>query len=102
MAGCARREILREAEIGTYHGWSKCTQRAFLCGYDQERGINYHDRRRWIETLLHSIRPGRLLSFLGPAVWLARVARSGGGVGGVRSDAGGQRTSVVAEVRGHC
>ena len=52
MTGCARKEIVREGEIGTYHCWSKCTQRAFLCGYDRETGIDFDYRREWIESLL--------------------------------------------------
>ena len=52
MAGCARREIVREGEIGVYHTWSRCVQRAFLCGQDPLTGHNYDYRRNWIERLL--------------------------------------------------
>ena len=52
MPATARKDIVREGEIGTYHCWSRCVQRAFLCGYDPltERDFDY--RRGWIEDLL--------------------------------------------------
>jgi hypothetical protein len=52
MPANARKDIVREGEIGTYHCWSRCVQRAFLCGYDpvSERDFDY--RRGWIEDLL--------------------------------------------------
>ncbi len=52
MPANARKDIVREGEIGTYHCWSRCVQRAFLCGYDPltERDFDY--RRGWIEDLL--------------------------------------------------
>ena len=52
MPGHARRDIVREGEIGTYHCYSRCVQRAFLCGEDAYTGINYEHRRTWIQLLL--------------------------------------------------
>ncbi|MFO7906031.1 MAG: hypothetical protein R6U98_25455, partial [Pirellulaceae bacterium] len=52
MAGTARHQVVRDGEIGTYHCWSKCTQRAFLCGQDSETGINFDYRRAWVEALI--------------------------------------------------
>jgi REP element-mobilizing transposase RayT len=52
VAGNARRDIVREGEIGTYHCWSRCVQRAFLCGYDEVTGIDFDYRRAWLEELL--------------------------------------------------
>jgi hypothetical protein len=51
MPGCARREIVREGEIGVYHVWSRCVQRAFLCGRDPYTGEDYSYRREWIQRL---------------------------------------------------
>ena len=52
MAGCARRDIVREGEIGVYHTWSRCVQRAFLCGYDEVTRTDFDYRREWIKKLL--------------------------------------------------
>jgi len=52
MPGCARKEIVREGEIATYHCWSRCVQRAWLCGDDPYSGQNYDHRRVWIKSLL--------------------------------------------------
>ena len=52
MAGCARNQIVREGEIGVYHTWSRCVQRAYLCGDDPLTGVNYDYRRSWIQDLL--------------------------------------------------
>ena len=52
MPGCARKEIVRDGEIATYHCWSRCVQRAWLCGDDPYSGQNYDHRRVWIKSLL--------------------------------------------------
>ena len=52
MPGCARREIVREGEIGVYHAWSRCVQRALLCGQDPLTGRNFEHRRQWVQKLL--------------------------------------------------
>ena len=38
MPAYARKDIVREGEVATYHCWSRCVQQAFLCGYDPETG----------------------------------------------------------------
>ena len=40
----ARKEIVREGEVGVYHTWSRCVQKACLCGLDPETGIDFDDR----------------------------------------------------------
>ena len=52
MPGYARKEIVREGEIGVYHTWSRCVQKAFLCGLDPETGIDFDYRRVGIKSLL--------------------------------------------------
>ena len=52
MPSHARSEIVREGEIGIYHTWSRCVQRAFLCGSDPVTGIDFDYRRVWIKSLL--------------------------------------------------
>lgn len=52
MPANARKDIVREGEIGTYHCWSRCVQRAFLCGYDPVTERDFDYRRGWIDSLL--------------------------------------------------
>ena len=52
MPGYARSEIVREGEIGIYHTWSRCVQKAFLCGWDPESNMDFDHRRDWIKSLL--------------------------------------------------
>jgi hypothetical protein len=49
MPACARREIVAKAEVGVYHCWNRCVQRAFLCGRDPVTGVDFEYRRDWIE-----------------------------------------------------
>ena len=52
MPGHARKDIVREGQIGVYHTWSRCVQRAHLCGFDPLTGQDFEHRRVWIKTLL--------------------------------------------------
>ena len=52
MPANARKDIVREGEIGTCHCWSRCVQRAFRCGYDPVTERDFDYRRGWIEDLL--------------------------------------------------
>ena len=52
MPANARKDIVREGEIGIYHCWSRCVQRAFLCGFDAVTQRDFDYRRGWIESLL--------------------------------------------------
>ncbi len=52
MPGYARKYLVREGEVATYHCWSRCVQRSFLCGYDPVTGRDFSYRRGWAENLL--------------------------------------------------
>ena len=52
MPTCSRGDIVREGEIAIYHCWSRCVQRAYLCGQDPYTGRDFSYRREWIEKLL--------------------------------------------------
>jgi hypothetical protein len=52
MPGHARKDIIRRGEIAVYHTWSRCVQRAVLCGQDPVSGKSFEHRRVWIQSLL--------------------------------------------------
>ena len=52
MPGHARKDLVREGEVATYHCWSRCVQRSFLCGFDPLTGRDFSYRRGWAEDLL--------------------------------------------------
>ncbi len=39
-------------DAGRNHCWSRCVQKAFLCGYDPETKVDFGYRRPWMEDLL--------------------------------------------------
>ena len=52
MPAYARKEIVREGEVGIYHCIARCVRRAFLCGEDRLTGKNFEHRRGWIQERL--------------------------------------------------
>lgn len=52
MPSHARKDIVQDGEIAVYHTWSRCVQRAWLCGRDPFTGRDYSHRREWNEALL--------------------------------------------------
>lgn len=51
----ARREIIDEAEEGTYHCISRCVRRAFLCGFDKVTKKHFDHRKQWVEERLKQL-----------------------------------------------
>ncbi len=49
MPASARGEVVAKGEVGVYHCWNRCVQRAFLCGSDPLTGRDYGYRRDWVE-----------------------------------------------------
>ena len=48
----ARKELIRDGEMGTYHVRGRVVRRAFLCGYDEFTNKNYDYRKTWIKQRL--------------------------------------------------
>ncbi len=49
MPAGSRGEVVIKGEVGVYHCWNRCVQRAFLCGTDPVTGRDYEYRREWIQ-----------------------------------------------------
>lgn len=47
-----RGETVNPEQQGTYHCWSRCVRRAFLCGVCRQTGKNYEHRKAWIQDRL--------------------------------------------------
>ena len=55
MPAYARREIVREGEVGVYHCVARCVRRAFLCGRDAHTGQSFEHRKGWIRRRLEEL-----------------------------------------------
>ena len=55
MPAYARREIVREGEVGVYHCVARCVRRAFLCGFDAPTGTSFEHRKGWIRGRLEEL-----------------------------------------------
>ena len=48
----ARKFLIRDGEIGTYHVISRCVRRSWLCGVDPYSGMDYSHRKEWVRRRL--------------------------------------------------
>lgn len=51
----ARSETVNPREEGTYHCYSRCVRRAYLCGLCKLTGKNYDHRKAWMERRLREL-----------------------------------------------
>jgi hypothetical protein len=51
MPSCTRRTVVPKGEVGVYHCWNRCVQRAWLWGRDPVSGTDYTYRREVIEEV---------------------------------------------------
>jgi putative transposase len=55
MPAYARRQIVREDQVGVYHCIAQCVRRAFLCGMDPYTGHDCSHRKGWILERLREL-----------------------------------------------
>ena len=48
----ARRNLIREDQVGAFHTIGRCIRRAWLCGFDSVTGTNYEHRKHWVKNRL--------------------------------------------------
>jgi REP element-mobilizing transposase RayT len=64
----ARRELVREGEVGVFHCVQRCVRRAFLCGDDRASGQSFEHRRAWIRGRLEDLAGAFAVEVCGYAV----------------------------------
>ena len=55
MPSSPRREVFEPDVVGIYHCYNRCSQRAFLCGYDPLTQTDFSHRKEWIRNGLKSL-----------------------------------------------
>ena len=55
MPGTPRKDVFDPDSVGIYHCYSRCTQRAFLCGQDAMTGKDYSHRKVWIRDRMRQL-----------------------------------------------
>ena len=55
MPAGPRAEVVAKGEVGVYHCWNRCVQRAFLCGKDPVTGRDFEYRRQWLQQTEQSL-----------------------------------------------
>jgi len=55
MPAYARKEIVREGEVGIYHCTSRCVRQAFLCGWDPVTQLCFDHRKEWVRARLEQL-----------------------------------------------
>ena len=51
----ARKQLVDRKTPGFYHCTNRCVRRTFLCGIDEETGIDYSHRKEWLEKRMFEL-----------------------------------------------
>jgi hypothetical protein len=68
MPGTPRQDIFDSEKVGIYHAYTRCTQRALLCGVDPLTGNDYSHRKEWIRDRLKELTSAMAVDVLDYAV----------------------------------
>ncbi len=55
MPAYARRDIVKDDQVGVYHCIARCVRRAFLCGVNPYTGRDYNHRKEWVIDRLRQL-----------------------------------------------
>lgn len=64
MPGTPRKDVFDPDTVGVYHCYSRCVQRAYLCGVDRLTGKDYSYRKDWIRDRLKELAAGFAVDIL--------------------------------------
>ena len=68
MPGTPRKDVFDPETVGIYHCYSRCVQRAYLCGFDRLTGKDYSYRKDWVRDRLKELAAGFAVDVLDYAV----------------------------------
>ena len=68
MPSSPRRDVFEPDVVGIYHCYNRCSQRAFLCGFDPLTQTDFSHRKEWIRNGLKSLAASMAVDVLDYAV----------------------------------
>ena len=68
MPGAPREDVFDPEVVGIYHCYNRCSQRAFLCGFDPVTQQDFSHRKQWVQDRLKLLARGMAVEILDYAV----------------------------------
>ena len=68
MPSSPRRDVVDPDTVGIYHCYNRCSQRAFLCGFDPSTQQDFSHRKEWIRDRLQELAAAMAVDVLDYAV----------------------------------
>ena len=68
MPSTPRRDVFDPQTVGIYHCYNRCSQRAFLCGFDPLTNTDFSHRKAWIRDRLKELAAAMAIDVLDYAV----------------------------------